>query len=542
MSSGGKQLKINTRERLISNDHNRLQAFVDAELSEVLRRLYDNRLGTVPFNFGGGVRELGSFVDTDDQDSSGIGTPLRGDVLEGLVVLPQASSLNLLVSPGAVLLDDPDGQTGSSQATPASPDDSRGKLVIDPGIVSGGILTLAAGSGGGIRIDVIECRRRQVVTETDSRDVFDPGTNTFAPQVVDKVIESQLEYRVRQGVAGAGLPANVQGWLPLCIASVPSAAVNVDTITFWDVRPLIKDRISFDQQHALTAVENGSTFGVRAPYLLVQTNPATLPAKGYLTNRFLMYRAGGWIDLDLADPVNHATGFSPTANVMWFLKAAFFGSLPRWVNYAASPAARLPSGPLGVLVVSGIDSTDQNGLLSSVSAPASTGLSAVGQGVILAAAFGVDYSPGINLQAVTVVDGMHHFQYSPLILPNADAAVNFQLIAGSDYPMSAKSLLIRRTARFTMTAATAFNVEVSTVLIDPGTINFLFFNRGFRFQAIGQGVTQIEFSDVTEVPIIPYLDLSGAISKNVKLGPSYGSGTAGSVRTYNDLQIIGWRL
>ncbi len=43
-------------------------------------------------------------------------------------------------------------------------------------------------------------------------------------------------------MGGAGYPAAVAGWLPLCVASIPNAAPNNDTVTFWDVRPMLQDR------------------------------------------------------------------------------------------------------------------------------------------------------------------------------------------------------------------------------------------------------------------------------------------------------------
>ncbi len=39
MASGGKRMQINTRERLVSTDHNRLQAFASAERAEFARFL-----------------------------------------------------------------------------------------------------------------------------------------------------------------------------------------------------------------------------------------------------------------------------------------------------------------------------------------------------------------------------------------------------------------------------------------------------------------------------------------------------------------------
>src|SRR5260221_13231145 len=146
MANGFRTMVINTRERGVSTDIDRSQQFAARDVAEVWRRLL-----MAPFNSW----EYGNFADTIADDAAAIGTPLGATVLNGLVVLPQAGSLSLFVSPGAVWLDDVDGAAGSSDPAAASPDDSRYKLVADPGIPALGSLLMTASGGGGARVHVI---------------------------------------------------------------------------------------------------------------------------------------------------------------------------------------------------------------------------------------------------------------------------------------------------------------------------------------------------------------------------------------------------
>lgn len=538
MSSGGKQVVFNTRERLVSNDHNRTQRFADWEMSEILRRLFGNRIGTAPFNFGGAVQETGGYVDTDDVDTAGIGVPLKGDVLEGLVVLPQQGSLNLHVSPGCVLLDDPDGQTGSSQATPANPDDSRGKLVADPGLLVSGVLTIAAGSGGGTRIDVIECRRSQVVTENDNRDVFDPGTNSFAPQSVPKAMASQLEYRVRQGTPGAGLPANVQGWLPLAVASVPTSAATVDDITFWDVRPLVKDRVSWDQQSLIPFIEPNSSLTVKT----TPTVPLTFQDQfGYITSQLGMYRAGGIVDFDLMDTAFWEPGFTPAANLIYYLYAVFPGNLPRWVRYAASPNPRIPNGPLGVLTVAQTVPNPSGIGVTNVVAPASsTGLGGVGVAAILSAGYCITDGTSVKPRATSLAGDVYRPTAYRVVAPTSGFN-NWTLVPGGQFPIGAKTVFLKFSFGLTGGAAdTVFNYSQNVDVLDPSNTNLIYPVEAGTGTDFTNGSGDAGLGFVVEVPVARFQLGAGYASDNLKITVPL----SGSIGTLNSgsLSIVGWRF
>jgi hypothetical protein len=439
---------INNRERAVSDDFNRLQSFARADLENALRRLLATRAGASSLPF----LEAGSYTDTGAADVAAIGAPLVGDVFDGLIVQPQNGSLSLLVSPGEVGLDDPDGQTGSSDPTPASPDDSRYKLVADPGVQSPGVLTLAAGAVA-TRIDVVECRRKTIVTEQRNTDLYNTSSGLFTPGLVNKVTDEQLEYRVRQGTPGAGLPAPAQGWLPLAVASVPSTATSNDNITFWDVRPLVKDRINapFEQQRAVAFTE-----GKRWLYANDHTDASKCTLSGVVTSAIGMYRAGGLFPagptaFDARAAANHAAGYSPGVGLPWFLYAVFPGGLPRWVRYIDAPAApRTPVGPLGVLVVSEAGPAFDFGISDTCNPPTATGLVTPGPCALLAAGV-VGTGPaekGFIMQAgellldpVTPISAP-----SPVVASGID---KYTLSPNAHFPVTASAVLVRVEAAFT---------------------------------------------------------------------------------------------
>src|SRR5688572_19836722 len=131
--SGGRRMTINTRERAVSNDHNRGWAFNSAAIAELYRHVFDVRSSE---NNSGGTELLGSAVTT----------PLRGVILSGLRARPEIGTVNLFIEPGAALIVDPTGDDS---------DDCVLKYVVSDGVQTAGELTLTAG-GGGTRIDVIE--------------------------------------------------------------------------------------------------------------------------------------------------------------------------------------------------------------------------------------------------------------------------------------------------------------------------------------------------------------------------------------------------
>jgi hypothetical protein len=224
-----------------------------------------------------------------------------------------------------------------------------------------------------IRIDVIEC---QPITdpnpETDNRDVFNPVTGLFTPTNLPKSQDQLMQYRVRAGTPAGGFPGVVSGWLPLAVASVPPGTTTNDTITFWDVRPLVTDRV-FD----------GSPMGValpRRPKALYSGNTGGGTAvktagfaEAWLGNQRLggnLLRGSPGVDaqyVDFADSANQENAFAPAstnAQLVYYYLVLPFG-LPRWSRYTdASSGVRMPRSPRGIPMASLVPPTHVTGVAS----------------------------------------------------------------------------------------------------------------------------------------------------------------------------------
>lgn len=337
MATGPKILVENTRERVVSADIVRLQKLAAQERAEFWRYIGD--------------------VTADDEEATGVitepsvvETPLRAEILNGLLVRPQDATFDLFVDPGVVALLAPD----------AVADESNSKIVRDPGIQALGALVIAANATGSVRIDVIECQGDAVTTDTtEARDIFDNGTNLYVSTVVTKTQQAKLTYRVRQGVAGSGMPANASGWLPLCVARVPSGALTNADITFWDVRPLVSGRAR--QPFNLSRVTSEYTEN------WAQINDRDFVGEVRMSGKFHGsvngQRTGGWLKrttpgadnayIDLLQHLSSAYTI-PVGPALAYVYIGFLRGLPRWSMYAPSPAARVPRNPLGMIVVSDI--------------------------------------------------------------------------------------------------------------------------------------------------------------------------------------------
>jgi hypothetical protein len=357
--SGMKKLVINTQERAVSTDINRMQAFKDADVSELLRYWLD-------------------VTDSDDLTSgvvtepNTLETPMRTEILNGFLARPQTGSTNVFVDPGVAMMMIADGAA----------DESNYKYVRDPGTTTPGALVIAAGAVA-TRIDVVEFRQNptdRIVT--DSRDIFDTSTGLFSASTVTKERSAQLEFRVRQGSAGGGMPANQSGWTPIMVASVPSSSTSNDNCTFWDVRPLVADRRAtgaFSKSRERAIHLGGQCFTVgptgtnenlqQGTYELIdlhgrklggrlrKTSPDTVDADNF--------------DWDSAD--NWESGTVPATNTPCFSYFLTPFGLPRWSRYSAT-GTRLPRSPCGLVVLSTIGPNLFGTPSSAISLPTSTGL------------------------------------------------------------------------------------------------------------------------------------------------------------------------
>jgi hypothetical protein len=378
MSNGGKRVEFNVRERIVSADHDRLQDMVGQARAVQLARSHADQYN---------VRTPGYAA----QISAGGQTPMLADVYGGLFVKVDNAS-SLFVDPGVVGVIDPDGAPG--------PDDDPYKLVDDPGMALAGILPWLGNVSGSRRIDVVVADVANQVLETDTRDVFDTATGLFTPMLLNKVTAKRLVYSILRGTPGAGLPA-LTNTIPLAVASVPSGTASWADVTFWDVRPLVADRITYYKRQ--NERRRYYDFDFYADVSADHFGFAYTEWNGYLVGGRLMTSVPGLGDVvfDADAPANATANdnfnglISPPddlgANPVFLL---FPGGLPRWARYSegAAPglAIRAPYGTTGLLVAGrarvgfeDYNKVDVNGLASAVQIPPSTGLTGTADGVLL---------------------------------------------------------------------------------------------------------------------------------------------------------------
>lgn len=378
MSNGGKRVVLNTRERVISNDFNRVQDMVGQARAVLMARLYNDVYKT-------------SISGYTDQEILGGQTPMIADVYGGLFVRVDDPS-SLFVDPGVIGVVDPDPSPGL--------DDNPYKLVDDPGQSIAGVLTFLANGSPSARIDVLLADVQEQVEETDNRDVFDPATGLFTPQMVNKVVRKRLVYTMLRGTAGSGLPS-LPNQVPLLVALVPSGAADFSDCTFWDVRPMVNERtpnhgyqrdtrrlydfnfyVDSNGEHHGEAWTEWNGYVVGGP--LKQSCPSTLDEdfdSSDINNSTTNLAYGG----PASSPVRSDPGAAPI-----FL--LFPGGLPGWRRYSNGNAPgltnRAPYGTRGLLVAgrntnSDKAKIDEKGNATNVVLPAATGLTGTANGVML---------------------------------------------------------------------------------------------------------------------------------------------------------------
>lgn len=340
MSSGKKRLVFNLNERIVSPDQMRQQRLIHLGEAELWRYIISAR-GDADLE-GGSVPAL----------ASALGTPLEAEIINGLLVKPAAGTFNLSVDPGVVMVFQPD----------AGPDDSDFKQVQDAGVSVGGLVIGANGTGSN-RLDVVEFRVNAVeLTNNESRDIYNSNTGLFAAASVTKDTRAQLEYRVRAGTPGSGLPASASGWCPIAVVFVPPAAASLNACTMWDVRPLLWDR-----QYGISGLSNSSYPQERQIEARHESATNALSIfKGLMREAYKGRRVGGILrrgtpgsdaaqSVDLSDAANQDNGAVtfPYANQL-YVYLVFPNGWPRWARYTDGPSGRVPRAPCGIPLVSSV--------------------------------------------------------------------------------------------------------------------------------------------------------------------------------------------
>lgn len=508
MSSGRKQVQFNTRERLISPDHNRLQSFLASYANEAMRQ---QMLAPQDDSLAVGTTFTASGALTTAVDVVAPRAPTRGGVLNGLMVVVPMGAQYVLVTAGMLLLIDPDGQLGSSNPNPANPDDlGPAKLVMSSGVQVAGQLAWTANAGAGFRVDVVECQRTDVIAETDNRDIFNQSTGMFSPQSVTKVVEGRLTFRIRQGVVGGGLPAPELGWYPLAVISAPAGAGSLDDCTVWDVRDLLSDLATpyANVRSVFPRVERYKLFLDRF------TAPGEYRLSGQALGTYNGWKIGGIFAhsfavpyTDIADAPNYwAAGLALLPSAILYVYALWPSGYVRWVKYHETAivgvGGRCPGPFRGVLTVSHV--TALNGQPTApVALPTGTGLGG-------STLFGMALVASVTNAAAGPLgfvadDDFVHLE-SPVWNPKpaviADPNCDFAFVPGSDFPSGTNKIRVQLQATLGAPAAGDSYIYDSTIkMVDPtGANTFVILSRKqVTMTARINGV--ILYSELIDLPV-----------------------------------------
>lgn len=524
MASGNKRMKINTRERLVSTDHNRLQAFEGAQVAEIMRWMltaFSSETGAAP-----------SIVSTTSN-------PLFGVIVNGLWARPEIGTTNLFVEAGVIGMVNPD-------ASPSS-DDSPFKIWADSGQPLAGALTLTPGAVA-TRVDVIECSRVTVVTESDNRDIFNPTTQLFTPVLVDKVEVEQLVFRIRTGTPGGGFAGvgTASGWMPLAVAVVPSTATTWDDVTVWDVRRLMIDFVRAPAMVSQQFPQQGKSWstahelaGVRTLRGWIDTQLGDSRMGGELapSNSGL---AGGALDL-LSTEVLEA-GFAAASNAPWGLYFVAPHSLPRWARYTpASSGLRIPMARRGIPVFTQKMPTSHRGQPSAaISIPTDLGLGGSSTNAVIGITGGFG-SGGTFISSVTG-GGWTRLSGPPAVVSPASGAgtgsVRYDLADNTHWPVGATAVRLRFKTQLSAVAGTAADCARAVQQLD-GSGNILTEDLA-RFTLLSPtgGVLQ-EFFEI-EVPLHCFAGMPNGtnITRQFNLSHTVAVFTFAA----QNCQVMGWRM
>lgn len=556
MSSGFKQVVIQTQERAVSPDINRAQVFAAHGVMEVMRYLTACST-TDDVDAGGNVVEATSGA-----------TPLYGKILNGLECRPQtgAGQLSVQVTPGAamVLVNDLDA------------DASQFKLVVDPGIPSNGLLLMSPNAAGSPRIDVVEVQWSSVVTSTDNRDIFNAATGLFVATNVTKSTQGNLtsisapNIRLRLGTPGAGYPGNAAGWMPLMVVFNPAGSTQCDDMDFWDVRPLAHDAVhvlgdaSQDLPLQSRFVGSANDLDVGGKTTITGVCESTIGSRrvgGRMLSGCPGADASAALDAQLAR--DQESGFAPTATGLWYLYLCTPFGLPRWARYTRT-GPRKPRSPRGIPVVSMTGPANTSGVpLAAIAMPASTGLGGtttsavcVMSSQLLASAPRGGIADGKRFLLAKMFASFGHFGYGAASNDNNKCTFNLQ--DNVTHPANARAIIISIRLIVTFTTgslATTFadngatangptgGIMLGTPSTAPTITNFVgVFNPGAIALSNGNGALTVT-TGALEIPLFPGYPAGAAITRQLEWIHNFATNCVGGtciVSGTPDMQVLGW--
>lgn len=529
MSSGMKREQINTRERAVSTDINRLQSFIGAEVMQAWYEVAAKRLQASDVTPG-----------TESSPAAAANPPFSA-VLNGLRAYPVNGTIDMLVTPGVMMMENP----------AAGVDDCPLLYVNDPGVTAIGVLQMTAGAGTP-RIDVIEVQPVDTVLESDNRDIFNIVTGLFAPAMVTKVACTRLTYRIRTGVAGAGFPGTVAGWVPIAVALVPAGAGTWDACDIWDVRTLVSEywnapfkegvtNSTMEYSHLVAEEMNA------APDYQVQVTGRAVGKHGYnkVGGTFTNYPTGAaYVDITTTT-TNWAAGYVIAAGSPWHLYLAFPGGLPGWRKYCSSATSpRVPTGTRGIPVVCQTAPGFDRRPGVAIAMPTSTGLGTTTTDAIAVATGATSLAGKMRGFASNGVDFWLKEQLYKAALASdpLGAGSTYQLVSGTEYPRYATALKLRLVVTLSGAAPPANPIPSTLIPViklrnKAGTLVAAYVWRG----TVGTGIDAAG-SSTWEVPFeVPMLPDSGTTTLEVTFliaSSGYVYTVVGMDRVYYD----GWKL
>jgi len=548
MGSGFKREVINPRERAISTDINRAQAFAASDAATVgrLRQLAKSSVAS-----SGGLAALDATT----------ATPLLGEVEHGLTVRPQLGGALTLVEPGVAWVINPDG-------TPQA-DDSPCKMVNDPGVTDGTTLLLPANASGSTLIGVVECSRVDTVLETDNRDIFDPGTGLFAPAVVNKVVAARFQYRIRT-MALAGGFAGSAGWMPLAIFLQPNAVNAWDTIEMWDVRPLASDRAVPEGRISRADVSGGGADinakpSVRDVYINVENigGPGNVivgtcevvGANGrYLGGQFLQ-QGGSQLNYTWAELTPTGYSFGGATGVVNYLYLCTPYGLPRWCKYGTAAigtglGGRAPGRLRGLPVVSTTMTAGgwYSNAITPVTMPSSWNTAPVCVPLDTACVWTFLSAPGPTFPLDITTDGTVTWQNPAENVAVGDVTgggattqlVNFDFVGNTHYPNNARAIWVQVDVEYGINVPSPGTAVVEAFSLQPGTNRPVAKVLSQAHQILAGGI--FVRHDLFRVPVDPKTGNTGTFTTRVEYDHNGAAFAYVAAPTIAVGRVVGWEI
>lgn len=226
---------VNLREKPLSSDINRAESQADYSLRFMMREMFAKRAETtVPV--------------------SPNSNPATGFVGTGFRVSPAASpNMTVTVKGGLGMIDDPANSPSAIGGVIGTDDLSSYKPVV---LMQDTVLTVPTADGANQRFDLIEVRYNRVASDPQTRQILDPLSGAFSPNVVQKTLQNTVDGSVgavvspalstsalsyKQGIAAASpvVPATTPGYVAVAIVTVLAGATSIDLGQVSDMRPFL---------------------------------------------------------------------------------------------------------------------------------------------------------------------------------------------------------------------------------------------------------------------------------------------------------------